>query len=207
MKQNREEILKTIFRLFITSHYENVSYDDMIKATNISKGGLYHYAPNKLELFRLVLDSFFLDLIKIDDDIMVIPSVYDKYILHDFILRYAKFLHMRLRRIQDFLQLPVSETARAFSYLVIKCPQYYPSFSEKISSVTTKEKELIKNVLHIAEENGEIKPNMNLIFVSDMFYNSYSGLLLYSSFQPSENFGDKLLVTFENVYSLIKADN
>lgn len=48
---------------------------------------------------------------------------------------------------------------------------------------------------------------MNLIFVSDMFYNSYSGLLLYSSFQPSENFGDKLLVTFENVYSLIKADN
>lgn len=207
MKQNREEILKTIFRLFITRHYENVSYDDMIKATNISKGGLYHYAPNKLELFRLVLDSFFLDLIKIDDDIMVIPSVYDKHILHDFILRYAKFLHMRLRRIQDFLQLPVSETARAFSYLVIKCPQYYPSFSEKISSVTTKEKELIKNVLHLAEENGEIKPNMNLIFVSDMFYNSYNGLLLYSSFQPSENFGDKLLVTFENVYSLIKADN
>lgn len=207
MKQNREEILKTIFRLFITRHYENVSYDDMIKATNISKGGLYHYAPNKLELFRLVLDSFFLDLIKIDDDIMVIPSVYDKHILHDFILRYAKFLHMRLRRIQDFLQLPVSETARAFSYLVIKCPQYYPSFSEKISSVTTKEKELIKNVLHIAEENGEIKPNMNLIFVSDMFYNSYSGLLLYSSFQLSENFGDELLVTFENVYSLIKADN
>lgn len=39
------------------------------------------------------------------------------------------------------------------------------------------------------------------------FYNSYSGLLLYSSFQPSENFGDELLVTFENVYSLIKADN
>lgn len=207
MKQNREEILKTIFRLFITRHYENVSYDDMIKATNISKGGLYHYAPNKLELFRLVLDSFFLDLIKIDDDIMVIPSVYDKHILHDFILRYAKFLHMRLRRIQDFLQLPVSETARAFSYLVIKCPQYYPSFSEKISSVTTKEKELIKNVLHIAEENGEIKPNMNLICVSEMFYNSYCGLLLYSSFQPSENFGHNLLVTFENIYSLIKADN
>ena len=94
-----------------------------------------------------------------------------------------------------------------FLILVIKCPQYYPSFSEKISSVTTKEKELIKNVLHIAEENGEIKSNMNLIFVSDMFYNSYSGLLLYSSLPTSENFGDKLLVTFENVYSLIKADN
>lgn len=65
MKQNREEILKTIFRLFITRHYENVSYDDMIKDTNISKGGLYHYAPNKLELFRLVLDSFSLTLLKL----------------------------------------------------------------------------------------------------------------------------------------------
>ena len=54
MKQNRKEILKTIFKLFLTRHYEDVSYDDMIKATNISKGGLYHYAPNKIELFRLV---------------------------------------------------------------------------------------------------------------------------------------------------------
>ncbi len=52
MKQNRKEILKTIFKLFLTRHYEDVSYDDMIKSyKNISKGGLYHYAPNKIELF------------------------------------------------------------------------------------------------------------------------------------------------------------
>lgn len=89
---------------------------------------------------------------------MIIPSVYGKHILHDFIIRYAKFLHMRLRRIQDFLQLPVSETARAFSYLVIKCPQYYPSFSEKISSVTTKEKELIKNVCILLKKTEKLNP-------------------------------------------------
>ena len=52
MKQNRKEILKTIFKLFLTRLPEDFSYDDMIKATNISKGGLYHYAPNKIELFR-----------------------------------------------------------------------------------------------------------------------------------------------------------
>lgn len=50
MKQNRKEILKTIFKLFLTRHYEDVSYDDMIKATNISKGGLYHYALYLLKL-------------------------------------------------------------------------------------------------------------------------------------------------------------
>lgn len=37
MKQNRKEILKTIFKLFLTRHYEDVSYDDMIKATNIPR--------------------------------------------------------------------------------------------------------------------------------------------------------------------------
>lgn len=34
MKQNRKEILKTIFKLFLTRHYEDVSYDDMINAKN-----------------------------------------------------------------------------------------------------------------------------------------------------------------------------
>ena len=128
MKQNRKEILKTIFKLFLTRHYEDVSYDDMIKATNISKGGLYHYAPNKIELFRLVVDTFFLDLIKVEDDIMIKTSGSDKFALHDFLMSYASFLHKRFCRIQDFLQLPVDETARAFSFFILNSQRYHPSF-------------------------------------------------------------------------------
>ncbi|WP_195651907.1 TetR/AcrR family transcriptional regulator [Bacteroides caccae] len=207
MKQNRKEILKTIFKLFLTRHYEDVSYDDMIKATNISKGGLYHYAPNKIELFRLVVDTFFLDLIKVEDDIMIKTSGSDKFALHDFLLSYASFLHKRFCRIQDFLQLPVDETARAFSFFILNSQRYHPSFYEKYLSLETREKELIKNVLLIAEKNGEIKNNMNLLLVSDMFYNSYSGLLFYSSFHPTDDFEKKLLMLFENVYSLIKVDS
>lgn len=207
MKQNRNEILKIIFKLFLTRHYEDVSYDDMIKATNISKGGLYHYAPSKIELFRLVVDAFFLDLIKVEDDIMIKTSGSDKFALHDFLLCYASFLHKRFCRIQDFLQLPVAETARAFSFFILNSQRYHPSFYEKYLSLEAKERELIKNVLLIAEKNGEIKDNMNLLLVSDMFYNSYSGLLFYSSFHPTDDFENKLLMLFENVYSLIKADS
>lgn len=88
---------------------------------------------------------------------MVIPSVYDKHILHDFILRYAKFLHMRLRRIQDFLQLPVSETARAFSYLVIKCPNIILHSQKNLFS-DNKEKELIKNVCISLKKTEKLNP-------------------------------------------------
>lgn len=207
MKQNRKEILKTIFKLFLTRHYEDVSYDDMIKATNISKGGLYHYAPNKIELFRLVVDTFFLDLIKVEDDIMIKTSGSDKFALHDFLMSYASFLHKRFCHIQDFLQLSVDETARAFSFFILNSQRYHPSFYEKYLSLEAREKELIKNVLLIAEKNGEIKNNMNLLLVSDMFYNSYSGLLFYSSFHPTDDFEKKLLMLFENVYSLIKVDS
>lgn len=150
MKQNRKEILKTIFKLFLTRHYEDVSYDDMIKATNISKGGLYHYAPNKIELFRLVVDTFFLDLIKVEDDIMIKTSGSDKFALHDFLMSYASFMHKRFCRIQDFLQLPVDETARAFSFFILNSQRYHPSFYEKYLSLEAREKELIKNVLLIA---------------------------------------------------------
>ena len=171
------------------------------------RGGLYHYAPNKIELFRLVVDTFFLDLIKVEDDIMIKTSGSDKFALHDFLMSYASFLHKRFCRIQDFLQLPVDETARAFSFFILNSQRYHPSFYEKYLSLEAREKELIKNVLLIAEKNGEIKNNMNLLLVSDMFYNSYSGLLFYSSFHPTDDFEKKLLMLFENVYSLIKVDS
>ena len=40
MKQNRKEILETIFKLFLTRHYEDVSYDDMISLEQVKKSRL-----------------------------------------------------------------------------------------------------------------------------------------------------------------------
>lgn len=94
-----------------------------------------------------------------------------------------------------------------FLFFILNSQRYHPSFYEKYLSLEAREKELIKNVLLIAEKNGEIKNNMNLLLVSDMFYNSYSGLLFYSSFHPTDDFEKKLLMLFENVYSLIKVDS
>lgn len=50
---------------------------------------------------------------------MIKTSGSDKFALHDFLMSYASFLHKRFCRIQDFLQLPVDETARAFSFLFL----------------------------------------------------------------------------------------
>lgn len=81
----------------------------------------------------------------------------DNFSLHDFLLSYASFLSKRFRRIQDFIQLPADETARAFSFFIFNSQRYHPSFYEKYLSLEAREKELIKNVLLIAEKNREIK--------------------------------------------------
>lgn len=87
---------------------------------------------------------------------MIKTSGSDKFALHDFLMSYASFLHKRFHRIQDFLQLPVDETARAFSFLFLILKDII-LLSMKIPFSRSQRKELIKNVLLIAEKTEKLK--------------------------------------------------
>ncbi len=53
----RSLILKTASKLFSERGYESVSVQDICSACGISKGGLYHHFPGKIEIFQGILDT------------------------------------------------------------------------------------------------------------------------------------------------------
>src|ERR1700693_3524864 len=55
----RSNILKVALLLFLEKGYKDVSYQDLVKKTGLSKGAIYHYFSSKEELLVAVFDMFF----------------------------------------------------------------------------------------------------------------------------------------------------
>lgn len=62
----KEMILEKTFQLLLQKGYDGVSISDIQKATEMSRGILYHYFGSKESLFIEVTQKYFMDLFRID---------------------------------------------------------------------------------------------------------------------------------------------
>jgi len=58
MKTNREEILQSALRLFMSMNYERVSLQMVTEAVGLTKTGIFNYYASKQELFVAVADRY-----------------------------------------------------------------------------------------------------------------------------------------------------
>ena len=56
-EQRRQEVVDTAARVFAERGYEATSIDDLVRATGLTRGGLYHYTASKQELLFSILDE------------------------------------------------------------------------------------------------------------------------------------------------------
>ena len=59
----RERILEQSFMLFLAHGFEATSMSGIVQATGMSKGAVYHHFGSKDELFKAVIDRYFVDLV------------------------------------------------------------------------------------------------------------------------------------------------
>lgn len=52
---NREALIQIALDLFLENGYENTTITQIMKAANLSKGGMYHYFPSKEEILNAVI--------------------------------------------------------------------------------------------------------------------------------------------------------
>merc|ERR1712224_448042 len=58
-RENRiNQILNAAFEVFVRKGYSKTTMDDIVEASNLSKGALYHYYGSKKELFISLIDHW-----------------------------------------------------------------------------------------------------------------------------------------------------
>jgi len=74
-KQAKSKIVTAAFQLFLENGYKGVSLADIIKATQLSKGAIYHHFDSKYEIYIAAMEEYFFKILHMefpkDDDLPI----------------------------------------------------------------------------------------------------------------------------------------
>lgn len=169
---NKEIILKEAFRLFLSKGYDAVSFADLVKATNISRGGMFHHFKGKEDIFNQVADRFVFSFFREGESF--IESSESKTPLKDFLAHCTKIIGERMLHFSD--TLGASVTAASFMSFVLYLKEHYASWQEKIQEYEEQEVKTWNEVIELAKKKSEIREDIDNGQIITVFRTLYLGL-------------------------------
>jgi len=162
---SREKIVSESLKLFSLKGFNNTSISDILKATNMSKGGFYNHFKSKEELFTAVLGEArrvwrMQNLAGVDKADRQIDRL--KKILANFRDRYLK----------DAVHFP---GGCVFITLSVELDDQMPHLSSQLSDGFQRTKALLRGYLDRAREKGEIRADVSTSDVSEILFSGILG--------------------------------
>lgn len=199
-KNNRKELLYyEAFKLFLLHQYDGVSLNDIEKATKMTRGAIFYYHNNKLELFKSVVKYYFIDKQKAQADIP-----YENRSLKDFINSYVNAIGNQMESLKKAIQeVGLTSASKAYIILGLKLREYSEELNQEYTSIRNK---ILANwvaAIQNAVKNGEIKDKTDVLTMAEIFVSVYLGLSIWESFQSGLDI-EHLRYKYYYLYDLIK---
>ncbi len=197
MKNTKELILETAYKMFLCNSYEGVTISRIIKATGLTKGAIYHYYSNKEHLFKAVVDKYMLD-----NKILHISNEGNmKNFLDAYILKTEKNLKTSCKAKPEINETPINYISLIFSAF-----KHYPGNNEIGKKHFQENIKTWKQVIRKAIETKEIKENIDADAIALCFANL--GITIMTGLITGESI-DNVLKTYRrqtlSLYDLIKS--
>ena len=204
-KGTKDYLYKTIFRLFLSKHYELVTIKDIEEATGMSRGAVFYYSANKQTLFCDIVDAYFFRAHSLDEKMKDMQDAgMTEQSLYDFIHSYVSVVDSRMVKMAKILNMSRTEASRAYLSFILEAQNYYPSFNEKLKTFFDAELALWEEVLARAQKTGEIKAEVNTEHFARIFRFFYVGLCYHISLiDTGMNLAD-IEMYFMSIYQFIK---
>ncbi|MDR3706431.1 MAG: TetR/AcrR family transcriptional regulator [Paludibacteraceae bacterium] len=160
MKETKEIILETAYNMFLSNNYEAVTISNIIKATGMTKGAIYHYYESKEELFKAVIDRF---MVKEDLAFPSESASFEKLILEYIETKKQHYLyHRQIFQDGGFQGLsPVNLIMQHLS-LVVSAYRYYPGYMERGGTFFRANLEQWEKAIEKAVKKGELRPDIDV---------------------------------------------
>jgi TetR/AcrR family transcriptional regulator, transcriptional repressor for nem operon len=200
MNEAKLKILKVTFTLFLQKNFKEVTMQEIVEKTGMSKGAFYHYFESKEQLFAEVIEMFF----------VTIPTTIQRPIndsslsvfYHDYLANASQVYAMLGKTMKD-AHVDISN----FISLQMDALKRLPDFREKTKTINA---EIIKtwmNVIKSAKERGEIKTIMSDEHIAFFFKFTMEGMGMKSELEgkPSVENDKELIDLWDSFYNQIKA--
>ena len=77
--QRRDDLVAAAARLFAERGYRNTSIDDLVEATGLQRGGLYHYIDGKQQLLLLIHEELMSGLLDQAEEILAVDATPERH--------------------------------------------------------------------------------------------------------------------------------
>jgi len=201
MTSTREHILFTALKLILKKGYGNVTMNELVEASGLSKGAFYHYFKSKDQIYFETLEKYFFSY------------------MSSFDLTYNKALSFRSNLFQVF-NMFIEFASEIESMIGPENPMisYYHTLLESaIRSDDIKKKvsryyefwmDRISGWIQIAQSNNEVDSSLDPVILGKHIGGLMEGVMIIYSFQNKEKNLDKYFTEiFYQFFELIKNKN
>lgn len=173
----KENIIHEALRLYSLKGFMGTTVDDILKATNASKGGFYNHFKSKEDLFHHVLK----EARKIWRERNLTGINEDGSPIGNIKLFIENFRDFYLRDSENF------PGGCIFITLLAELKDQNPQLAEEINKGFTGMKGMIRRLLDQAEKSGELKKDVDIdAMVELIFHGMLGAALTYNSGVPDE---------------------
>ncbi len=194
----RDIILRESFRLFLKKGYAAVSFSDLVEATNVSRGNMFHHFKNKEDIFNHTVDRFVFEFLTNDaPDFLDAASSTP---LKDFIDNRVEKIDRRMKSF--FTVTNGTVTPANFMAFILYLKDNYPNWKEKFQEYEDKNNSEWYEVIELAKQKGEIVQIVDTEKIISSIRNLYLGLS-YRSALCSQLSISELKNQIYTIYNLI----
>ncbi|CAL2102267.1 TetR/AcrR family transcriptional regulator [Tenacibaculum sp. 190130A14a] len=183
-KNGREKIVYAAFKLFLHKGYKKTSLADIINASTLSKGAIYHHFKSKYEIYLATLDEFFFKL-------------YDNFIVEDKHLNLFDRVKNRFLFFVDLIDF-IESSDEQNTFPIRRYFQFQleseedPKIREHVSHTLLKLNQEIYDIIEKAIEQNEITNHLSISVISQQLLAIIEGIAIHHS--TLENNGKQFLL-------------
>lgn len=192
---SRQKILLESFKLFTTKSLSDITFSDIEKATNLSRGAILYHFKTKDQIFNEIVNQFILDK---DNKL---PAINQEKSLWENI----EFFIDAKKKQQDFLtNIGIANANRAYICMTTNAMFFLEDMLQEMKQRRERELQYWRDLLCFAKNRGEIKKEIDEELWAQFFFNIYYGYS-YTSMANSNGCDlNHLSEQFRHLYNLMK---
>jgi len=194
--------MKVAFKLFLQKGFKEVTMNEILENSGLSRGTFYYYFKSKEQVYADVIELFCVTMPTTAQKAINDSSLYVFY--HDYLTNASQTYALLSRTVKD-------SDMHIFNFftLSLDAMKRLPGHKEKLKFIN---KEILKiwiRVIHSARENGEISTVMTDEQIAFFFKFSMDGMGMKSELEGISSVeSDKELIAFwDNFYEQIRTGN
>lgn len=192
----KKRLIIEAFKLFASKPYDQVTFADLEKATNLSRGAILYHVKAKENLFVEVMHYFIFHTTSATS-----VEVKEKMTLKDFILA---CIDECLKEVDSLREIGISNINLAKLNIESQGFYFYPAMNAECTKWSQEQYAIWEKVIEKAIVNNEIISTTEPHNIASLFINQYLGISYSGIIRESGIDIDKLKKDLLFIYDLIK---